>query len=197
MQGVPKDFDCNRTALLVMDHQEMLIENYIPDRDIYLTELANVLNVTRANNIQTIYVTVGFRKNYPEVSERNAIFSSVRSGGRFSIDDASSAIPAIIAPQGDDLVVIKHRVSAFEGTELQLLLRAKDISTLILLGITTSGVVLSTVRQAADLDYEVFVLGDYCRDGDPEVQNILLDKILPMQASVITSSSYLELFSDR
>ena len=195
MLDIKQDLDCQKTALLVMDHQEILINNYVPNKNEYLANLSNVLEETRRNDIQIIYVRVGFRKNYPEVSEHNIIFSSVRNGGRFSLNDAGSAIPSIIAPLEDDQIVLKHRVSAFEGTELQLLLRSQDISTIILIGITTSGVVLSTVRQAADLDYKIFVLEDYCFDGDAEVQKVLLEKILPMQAKVINSKSYLELLN--
>ncbi|MGB2179417.1 MAG: cysteine hydrolase family protein [Porticoccaceae bacterium] len=195
MVDITQDLDCQKTALLVMDHQEMLINNYVPNKDDYLANLANVLEETRKNGIQIIYVRVGFRKNYPEVSNQNVIFSSVRNGGRFLSQDAGSAIPSVIAPQEDDQVILKHRVSAFEGTELQLLLRAQNISTIVVLGITTSGVVLSTVRQAADLDYKIFVLEDYCFDADAEVQKVLLEKILPMQAKVVKLKSYQELFS--
>ena len=195
MLDIKLDLDCKKTALLVIDHQEMLINNYVLNKDEYLANLSNLLEETRINDIQIIYVRVGFRKDYPEVSEHNIIFSSVRNGGRFSLSDAASAIPSTIAPQEDDQVVLKHRVSAFEGTELQLLLRSQEISTIILVGITTSGVVLSTVRQAADLDYKIFVLKDYCFDGDAEVQKVLLEKILPMQAKVINSKSYLELLN--
>ncbi|MBT7730436.1 MAG: isochorismatase family protein, partial [Rhodospirillaceae bacterium] len=104
MLDIKQDLDCQKTALLVMDHQEILINNYVPNKDEYLANLSNVLEETRRNDIQIIYVRVGFRKNYPEVSEHNIIFSSVRNGGRFSLNDAGSAIPSIIAPLEDDQV---------------------------------------------------------------------------------------------
>ena len=62
----------------------------------------------------------------------------------------------------------------------------RDINTLILAGIATSGVVLSTVRDAADRDYRIFVLSDGCADRDDEVHAVLTQKVFPRQAWVIT-----------
>lgn len=65
----------------------------------------------------------------------------------------ATAIPDDVAPQDNDIVVTKRRVSAFAGSDLDILLRSQVIDHLVLTGVATSGVVLSTLRQAADLDY--------------------------------------------
>jgi nicotinamidase-related amidase len=83
-------------------------------------------------------------------------------------------------------VVVKKRVSAFAGSDLEVLLRAAEVDTLALAGIATSGVVLSTLRQAADLDYRLTVLADGCLDGDDEVHRVLTEKVFPRQAEVTT-----------
>jgi nicotinamidase-related amidase len=85
----------------------------------------------------------------------------------------------------------KHRVGAFAGTDLDMILRAHDIDTLVLCGIATSGVVLSTLRHAADADYRIFVLRDCCSDQDSEVHGCLLDKVFPRQADVIDSAAFI------
>jgi len=56
----------------------------------------------------------------------------------------------------------------------------------VLTGIATSGVVLSTLRQAADLDYRLVVLAAACADADPEVHRVLTTKVFPRQAEVLT-----------
>jgi nicotinamidase-related amidase len=76
-------------------------------------------------------------------------------------------------------------VSAFAGSDLDVVLRAGEVRSLVLCGIATSGVVLSTVRAAADMDYELTVLADCCADGDPEVHRVLLEKVFPRQAAVL------------
>jgi hypothetical protein len=91
----------------------------------------------------------------------------------------ASAIHAAVAPQDDHIMVTKHRVGAFAGTDLDMILRAKDIATLILFRISTSGVVLSTVRHAAAADYRLIVIKDCCADGDPGSPCLLAEQSVP------------------
>jgi len=56
----------------------------------------------------------------------------------------------------------------------------------------TSGVVLSTVREAADKDFQLTVLSDLCADFDPEVHAVLMQKVFPRQAAVLTRAAWLE-----
>lgn len=46
---------------------------------------------------------------------------------------------------------------------------------------------LSTVRDAADRDYRLFVVADLCADFNPEVHRMLVERVFPRQADVITS----------
>jgi nicotinamidase-related amidase len=84
-------------------------------------------------------------------------------------------------------VVTKRRVGSFSTTDLESILRAKSITTLVMFGISTSGVVLSTVRWAADMDYQIIVASDACADIDDEVHRILTEKVFPGQAAVVTA----------
>ncbi|HSS51314.1 MAG TPA: isochorismatase family cysteine hydrolase, partial [Thermoanaerobaculia bacterium] len=96
-----------------------------------------------------------------------------------------------LAPRPEDIVVTKHRVSAFSGTDLEMILRANEIDTLILFGIATSGVVLSTVLEASDSDYRLFVVQDCCADLDEELHGCLLTHLFPKRATVVSSSDLL------
>ena len=102
------------------------------------------------------------------------------------------AIHEAVAPEANDIVVTKHRVSAFGGTDLEMILRAKEIETLILFGFSTSGVVLSTIRHAADADFRIIVIRDCCADNDPEVHACLMDKVFPRQATVVSAAEFLD-----
>jgi nicotinamidase-related amidase len=172
-----------RTALLIMDLQQGIVERYASDHG-YLPRLAGAAAAARAAGIQVIYVTVRFRPGYPEISERNAGFAVIAGTGRFTEADPATQIHPGIAPAPDDVIVTKRRVSAFTGSDLDVLLRAGGIDSLVLAGIATSGVVLSTLRQAADLDYRLTVLADGCLDADPEVHRVLTEKVFPRQAVV-------------
>jgi nicotinamidase-related amidase len=73
---------------------------------------------------------------------------------------------------------------------METLLKAKGVTHLVLMGIATSGVVLSTVRWAADADYEITVLTDCCADADEEVHRVLTQKVFPRQATVATAGEF-------
>ena len=193
MASTLDQIETGAAALLVMDHQNMLVQGYMADPSAHLAAVSQAIAKAHSLGIQVIYIQKSFRVGYPEVHENNTTFCGVKAGGRLLETDDATKIPDEIAPSYGDIVVQGHRISAFEGTELSLLLRAQKIDTLILFGITTSGVVLSTVRQAGDMDFRMFVLRDLCGDKDQQVHDFLLDKIISLQACVLDSSEFLGL----
>jgi len=177
-------------ALLVMDMQEGIVTRYAQMGDV-LTPISTALDAARAASIPVIYVTVAFRPGSPEISSRNKIFAAVKQRqSSSSAPMTSMEIHPAIAPQPTDIVVTKRRISAFSGSDLDVVLRAQDISHLVLCGIATSGVVLSTLLEAADKDYQLTVLADGCVDSDEEVQRVLLSKVFPQQAEVVQASAW-------
>ena len=144
----------------------------------------------RGARIPVIFIRVAFRDGYPEVSPRNKSFSAISGRGGMTFSDVSTQIHDSVAPRSDEAVVNKLRVSAFTGSDLEVMLRARGIETLVLAGIATSGVVLSTPREAADRDYALVVLSDACLDADPEVHRVLVEKIFPRQAEVMTVATW-------
>ena len=107
-------------------------------------------------------------------------------------DHPATQVHAALEPRPDEPVVVKRRVSAFSGSDLDVLLRAAGADTLVLAGLATGGVVLSTLRQAADLDYRLTVLSDACADRDPEVHRVLMEKVFPRQALVTVTDEWIQ-----
>ncbi len=134
------------TALLIMDVQQGIVERFAGDDGGYLGRLAAAIAAARAADVMVGYVTIAFRPGYPEVSDRNKSFAAIAGTGRFTDGDPGTAIPDAVAPVQGEAVVTKRRVSAFSGSDLAVLLRARRIDHLVLAGIATSGVVLSTLR---------------------------------------------------
>jgi nicotinamidase-related amidase len=122
------------------------------------------------------------------VSPRSRTFAALRDAGGMLEEDTT--IDPALAPLPGEPIVTKRRVSAFAGSDLDVLLRAREARSLVLCGFATSGVVLSTVRAAADLDFELTVLRDACADADPEVHRVLLDKVFPRQAEVVDVAAW-------
>jgi nicotinamidase-related amidase len=173
----------SHTALVVMDVQRTTVA-YIGDDHAFLNRLVEAIAIARKAETIVIYVRARFREGYPEISPHNRLFYAALSSGLFT--PAALEIHPAIAPQPGDVVVTKLRASAFCGSDLEVILRSQAISRLILCGIATSGVVLSTVLEAADKDYELTVLSDCCADADQEVQRVLMTKIFPRYTEVIT-----------
>jgi nicotinamidase-related amidase len=173
------------TALLVMDMQQGILGNF-PGAAPLLAKVAEAIAHARAQCIPVIYVVIGFRKGSPEVSPNNKSLSTRKSG--FDAIDMTEfmKVQPEIAPQDGDITVIKRRVSAFTGSDLEVILRSLNIQHLVLTGIATSGVVLSTLIEAADKDYRQTVLSDGCADPDAETHQLLMTKIFNKRADVLT-----------
>ncbi|MGH9306326.1 MAG: cysteine hydrolase family protein [Acidimicrobiales bacterium] len=178
-----------KSALLLMDLQAGIVDRYANDPK-YLSRINTAAAAARAGGLAVIWVRVGFRRGHPEVSPKNKSFSSLATGGGFVDSDPASEIHPGLDCHDPDIVVVKRRVSAFSGSDLDVVLRAGDIDSLVLAGIATSGVVLSTLRQAADLDFGLVVLADGCLDADTEVHRVLIEKLFPRQARVTTIADW-------
>jgi nicotinamidase-related amidase len=186
------DVDFHRAAVLPMDIQRGVVSVYVKEEG-WLERVTTVVRHARQRQVPVIQVRVAFRPGVPEASPRNMFLSAIKASlphQRFFQGETGAIHPAV-GPEDTDLLVTKTRVSAFAGTDLDLLLHALDIETLVLFGLTTSGVVLSTALQAADLDYRVVIVKDCCLDLDAEVHACLIEKILPRQALLISSSEFL------
>ena len=170
-------------ALLVMDMQEGILA-MLPGADAIIASVARAITAAREKKIPVIYVVVGFRNGTPEISMRNKSFSGYKE--RFAGADVNSfmKIHQNLEPLPGEPVVVKRRVSAFTGSDLEVILRSMEVQHIILTGIATSGVVLSTLREAADKDYKITVITDCCADRDEEVHRVLTTKVFTRQAAV-------------
>jgi nicotinamidase-related amidase len=168
-----------------MDFQPGIIDR-MPDSAALLARAESVVRAARSHSVPVIHVVVGFRPGLPEVSDQNQSFSALKQHAPAFIIEPRP----LITPEGGEVVVTKRRVSAFTGSDLEVVLRAGEIRHLVLCGIATSGVVLSTVREAADKDYRMTVLADVCADPDVELNSVLIDKVLSRQAHVTTVAEW-------
>lgn len=191
----PTVLDPHRTALLVMDYQNGVVGR-IADADALLARVAGAIAIVRGQEGHVGYVRVAFEDaDYASFPPSSRMASLVAAAGRrFDADSPATAIDDRLAPQSGDIVVRKTRVGAFSTTDLDRQLRDLGIDTLILAGISTSGVVLSTLRDASDRDYQIVVLADGCADFDPEVHDVLMRKVFSRQAHVATVAEVPGLF---
>jgi nicotinamidase-related amidase len=180
------------TALLIMDVQQGQVSAVKADESPLIGRIGRAIEGARLQGIPIFFVTLEFRDGHPEVDPQNRMVGGLAQAGAFKRGSEEATIYQALAPEAQDIVVRKVRVSAFSGSDLEIVLRAQDIDTLILTGISTGGVVLSTVREAADKDFRIVVLADGCFDPDPEVHSVLTEKIFPRQTDVLTVDEWVD-----
>jgi nicotinamidase-related amidase len=182
--------DPAHTALLVMDLQQAIVDmggNSVQDA---VRRTAEAESVSRRAGVKVVFIGTAFTPGYPELSPRNKAFAGLLGSGKMLQGSAEARMDPRIAPTGDEPVIYKHHVGAFSAAQLPQLLQAEHVDTVVLTGLATSGVVLSTALAAADLDYRVVVLSDCVADADPTVNRVLLDNVLPTQVTVTDSARY-------
>ncbi|MEY9996961.1 nicotinamidase-related amidase [Streptomyces sp. V4I8] len=183
------------SALLVMDVQRAIVDLVDADADAdsgYLPRVRRAIDGARAANMPVIYVVIALRPGFPEVGTRNRALAAIAQAGLFVEGAPGTEIHPEVAPRPGDVVVTKRRASAFSGSDLDVVLRARGIDRLVLTGIATSAVVLSTLCQANDLDFGLTVLSDACLDPDPEVHRVLIERLFPQWADVVTVEDWLK-----
>lgn len=163
----------------------------------YISLLGSTIKSAHAASIPVIYVKTAFRAGYPETGSQNATFSKIPSTGLFSEGHESAELdPSVLLNDGKGeegiIVVTKRRVSALYGTDLDVLLKSMGVQEIIMAGLATSGVILSTLRQAADLDYKISVLKDGCMDPSEELHRVLVDMVFPKQGRVLQAEDWVK-----
>ena len=177
-------FEPGRAALLLMDLQEGIVGRH-PDVDGFLGGLVRAREAARAAGLTVGYVRVALTAEEAAAIPATSRFAG--AGARLDADSPATQIDPRIAPAEGELVVRKKRVGAFSTTDLREQLDARCNDTLVLADVATSGVVLSTVRDAADRDYRLVVLEDGCWDSDPEVHRVLTEKVFARGGVTVTS----------
>jgi nicotinamidase-related amidase len=177
------------TALVVMDFQVALV-GMCPGAPAAVERVSEAIKKARFGGLPIIYGAVRLRPGHADVSDRNDMFTGVAASGAFDSGAPTADFHPSIAPDAEDIVFVKRRVSAFSGSDLDIILRSLNVETVALAGLFTGGVVLSTLREAADRDFRAVVLSDACADPDLELHEVLLSRVFPSQASVKTVDSW-------
>ena len=175
-------------ALLIMDYQPAVLD-LVSDGDKLMGHANEAIDVARRHSITVGFVRIAFEDDdYAIVPATNTSFAAVAAARKLHVSSAAMALHPDLAVRPGDIVVRKTRVGAFSTTNLDEQLTNLGVTTLILAGLTTSGVVLSTVRDAADRDYRLILLSDCISDPRQEAHAVLMEQVFPRQADIVTTA---------
>lgn len=154
----------SKSALILLDFINGITasaKDFLAENDV-IGNANKLIKYARENNFPVIFVKVGFSENYAELAANSPVFSKIKENSFLKLGSPSTEFHPDLDYQTGDLVVIKHRFSAFYATSLEAILTAQDIDHLILGGISTHVAVSSTARDAHDRNFKVTVVADAC-----------------------------------
>jgi len=176
------------TALVVLDCQPAILAA-LPDgeeREGLLGRLERAIADVRANGGTIVYVRLGFTEaDWDAIPAANKAFLPMAQHRVLHDGDPATAVHERLAPQAGDITIRKTRHGGLATTDLADRLLERGITALVVAGVSTSGSVLPTVLDAADRDYQLYVLSDAVADPDAEAHNILIHRVFPARAHVI------------
>jgi nicotinamidase-related amidase len=151
-----------------------------------------VLEASRANGVLVAYVNASHRPGYPELpTNRAPIFKNVASGGAHIRGSRDAEVIDQLWPAENEIIIDNFNPSAFCYTDLDLILRNKGITDLVLSGLSTNWAVETTARHGACLGYFIYTLDDCCNSHSDEMHNWPMVNILPRLGAVINSATYI------
>ena len=185
-----------KTALVIGDVQRG-ITGAFPFARAVVPPLGELLPRARAAGVLVVFVHIAFRPNRADLPDGNALFDSFFEHKEI-FHEGVPGTEIDLPVEAEDVVVLKRRASAFAGTDLDLVLRARGIERIAVAGVATSAMVAATCYDAADRGYLVSVLRDGCADSDAALHDFFMDKVFPARAhDVVTCASWLAVSPER
>jgi len=193
--------DASKSALLILHYQNGLVT---PEgkfafsgtaaqvqKHNCLEKTAAVLKASRDAGMTVIYVNLAYRPGFPELKKPTyPLIESIQERGAFIRGTWDAELPDEIKPVSSDIIVINFNSSAFSHTDLDCILRAKEIEQLFLAGIATNWVVESTSRYGAELGYDITILDDCCQGFSDELHDFAIAHTLPQYAAIVKSEDF-------
>lgn len=181
--------DPRRCAFLAMDFQHDILAVTPQYREKHLLEtVTRVLDAARHTSATIVYITVSFRDDYADAPAHSPLFQAEKARGVMKVGSPGAAICEELTPQTGDMVINKHSVDPFNSTHLANVLRARDVETLVLMGVWTNYVVEATARTGADSGYRIIVVTDGCASDTEDHHQFFITQILPMLGTAATAS---------
>lgn len=195
--SAPERLDPARTCLLLCDLLEGHVNKDPGTRKRLDPVVANaeaLLAAARRTDAMVAYAHADPRADWATRTIRDADerLAMLDAGG-----GGEARVVRELAPEPGDYLVPKHRWSAFQGTYLDLALRARRIDTIVLCGASTDMAVASTAFAASDLDYNLVVVSDACTSPEQDNHLQFMRRVFPRMARVRTTGQVLDMLQER
>ncbi|KVC70586.1 isochorismatase family cysteine hydrolase [Burkholderia ubonensis] len=180
-----------QTALVVMHYQTDILGLFPSVAPALLANTRKLCDAARTKGVGVYFANLRFSPGYPEVSPLNRNGQGIKQLGLF-IDDRTAPE---LGQQASEPLITAHRASVFFGTDLEVRLSARGVDSLIMVGIASTGVVLSSVAYASDADFRLYTVKDCCYDPDQVVHDHLFSTAFDSRTTVLSLADALQLLA--
>lgn len=193
------EWNPHHSALLIVDvqndycHKEGCLAQQ--DLDVSMVEemmpnLKNMISAMKEINVPIIYI----QTIHEDSTDSETWIKRLKGKNQKNLcrKDTWGAQFYQLAPDKDDVIVIKHRYSAFIHTRLESVLRALKIETIVMAGVSTNICVESTARDGFMLDFDVIFLSDCTAAFSREAHDMTLQTINQFFGTVATSKEVIQ-----
>jgi nicotinamidase-related amidase len=179
-----------KTALVVIDLQKGIaaFPTIHPIQGV-IANSARLADAFRQKGLPVVLVTV---THSPDGADRLRSRTETPARSIPLSPDFSVLVPELAA-EPNDLLIVKRQGNAFFGTELDLQLRRRGVTGIVLTGVSTSNGVDNTARAAYELTYNVTFAIDAITDLDPAAHEYILKKSFPRLGEIDSTDAILAL----
>ena len=160
------------------------------ERDV-IGQAGKLLDAARRSGATAVYTRVAWQPGYPDLVANSPLLGMVAQSQCLVEGSAKAEIVPQLTPQDGDVVLTHQRVGGFSASQLDVILRARGIDTVLFAGVATNASVEGTARQASDLGYRTIVVADACSAADDDAHNASIAS-LGLLAEIATSSELIE-----
>jgi len=178
-----------KTALVVIDMQRGIMQlSTAHPSSVVLERVVELVDAFRAAGLPVVLVNVGFSEDRADALKPRA---DAQMPARALPADFSQLVDELHADPARDILITKHQWGAFYGTGLDLQLRRRGVTGIVLCGIATSIGVESTARSAYEHGYNQTFASDAMTDMFQDAHDNALTRIFPRMGEVDTTASIL------
>ncbi len=184
------------TALLVIDFINDIVNplGKIPSCAAQVIEKNTIkqankaIHFARSQHWLVLPIKVGFSVNYAEMPKNSPIFSKAQQFQALALNQWGTEFDTELAIASTDCVIIKHRVSPFHGTQLDLVLKTQAIERLVVCGVSSAWAIQAAAREGHDRDYSIVILENACAAASEQEHGIAMEQLARIATIIHTDA---------
>jgi nicotinamidase-related amidase len=186
-----------KTAFIFMEFQNDFFKSgklpVFDENSHFVKNAEKILDYARGKNSPVVHVHLSFSSTFEELREDiDGVLALVKKAGAFENNGEGAKAIGPFIPQEQECCLYKNGISAFERTGLEEKLDGMEVTDVVFVGLLSNVCIESSVRDAYDKGYRVFVVNDATSTLDEAGHQHAMKNILPLFSTVCTTETLLQ-----